>query len=300
VKQFSNVFLLLSLLLIGAALGRAQQPPQPEPQAPPPAPGTTRVIQPPPVPPKPPEVPRQDEDTISIEPDGWLPLGYPIFNAGKATTSTSTTDGYVKFPARPGFSYGGTARVPAGVHNAIRVTYTDVRSAGTYIAPAVLDLWSGGFNQGDSILSDYRLRSVNVSFDYLTWPYPPGRRRFRLKTLWQVQYVDAESSFLAPLSTAATPAGSGSHWLILPALGLGVTEYLSNNVRVEANASGFDIPHHAAVGNADADIAYKFGFVELRAGAKLFYFKTSPQADFYMKGRLTGAFVGLRFYWPYR
>jgi hypothetical protein len=36
--------------------------------------------------------------------------------------------------------------------------------------------------------------------------------------------------------------------------------------------------------------------VEVRAGMRLLYFKTSPQADFYMKGRLDGAFVGLRLY----
>ena len=62
-------------------------------------------------------------------------------------------------------------------------------------------------------------------------------------------------------------------------------------MRVEALASGFGIPSHAALANAEADIAYKFGRVELRAGGKFFYFRTSPQGDFYMKGSLAGGFA---------
>jgi hypothetical protein len=294
-KPYSNVFLFLSGLLVASAAGYAQNPQQQEPPAPPPTPGISRVTQPPPLPPKPPEVLQQDEGTISVEPDLWIPVGHPTFDKGKGTDNT--TDSRVVFPGNNKASLGGVVRVPAGHHNAIRVTYLNVRGSGTYTAPDTLLLWSGGFNPGDSIVSDYHLQSVNISFDYLTWPFPPRERRFRLKTLWQVQYVNASSSFVAPLSTASSPAGSGSHWLILPALGLGATEYLSKNFRVEANVSGFDIPHHTAVANATANLAYKFGLVELRGGANFLYFKTSPQADFYTKGRLDGAFVGIRLAW---
>jgi hypothetical protein len=296
VKQLSTVFLFLSMLLMVYTPGYGQQP-QEQPQAPPPpAPGTTTVIQPPPLPPQPPEVLQQDEGTFSLEPEIWLPEGHPVFNTGRA--NTTGTPAYVSFSGRNKLAFGGSVRIPAVKRNAIRITYFNIGGAINYIAPVALNLWSGDFNAGDNIVSDYHLQSVNLSFDFLTWPYPPRARRFRLKTLWQVQYINASTSFYAPLSTSSTASGSGSGMIILPALGLGVTEYVSKKFRLEVNASGFGIPHHTALANADADIAYQiWGPVELHAGGRLLYFKTSPQSDYYLKGNLMGAFFGLRLGW---
>jgi hypothetical protein len=279
--------------VVSVPLRAQQQQPQEPPGAPPATPASERP-QPPPPPPPVQEVPRQDENTFSVEADGWDPIGHPIYNKGLQTTNAEAAYAVLGGPAK--FNFGGVARVPAGKHNTFRVTYFQARSDGAFTAATSLNLWGTGLNPGDYIYQNYKLQNVNVSFDFLTWPYPPERRRFRLKTLWQFQYIGVESGFTAPLSTASPDTGSGSKSIILPALGLGATYYLSNKARLEANASGFDIPHHSAIGNADADFAYKFGFVEVRAGARLLYFKSSPQADFYMKGRLDGAFVGLRFY----
>jgi hypothetical protein len=38
------------------------------------------------------------------------------------------------------------------------------------------------------------------------------------------------------------------------------------------------------------------GRLELRAGAKGFIFRTSPKSDYFFRGTLGGAFVGLRWY----
>jgi len=290
-RQSILVLCLVSVAL--APLRAQQQQPQEPPGAPPTSPASERP-QPPPPPPPVPELPRQDENTVSIEVNGWAPTGTPIFNKGLQTTNSQSS--YAPLGGKTRFNLGGAVRLPAGKHNTFRVTYFRAATDGSFTAPASLNLWGTGLNQGDNIDTNYRLQSVNVSFDFLTWPYPPARRRFRLKTLWQVQYVGVQSGFNAPLSTASPTNGSGSKSLILPSLGVGITYYLSNNARLEANGSGFDIPRHSAVANADADLAYKFGKVELRAGARLLYFKTSPQADFYMKGRLDGAFVGVRLY----
>jgi hypothetical protein len=270
-----------------------QQPPAPSP--PPAAPGVSQVTQPPPLPPKPPEVLRQDEGIISLEPFGWLPVGHPSFNKGQGTTASEASNATLQ--GRSKAAWGGSLRVPAGAHNAVRLSYFDTHAAGNFTAGADLNLWSSGYNAGDYISTQYRLRSFSLSYDFLTWPYPVRNRRFRLKTLWQFQYASIKSTFDAPLSTSQSAPGTGSKSIFLPGLGLGVTEYLSDNFRVEALGSGFGIPGHAAIGDGEADIAYKFGRLELRAGGKLYYFKTSPQADFYMKGLLAGGFVGLRLYW---
>ena len=42
--------------------------------------------------------------------------------------------------------------------------------------------------------------------------------------------------------------------------------------------------------------AYRIGHLELRAGAKAFIFRTSPKADYFYRGNIGGAFVGIRWY----
>jgi hypothetical protein len=292
VKNFPKSALFLCSFLAGLPCLAQQQPPA---QAPPPPPPGQQAPPPPPLPPKVPDVLQQDEGDPSLDGFGWLPVGHPLFNKGQATTLTEASN--ATFQGRAKLAWGGNIRIPAGAHNAIRVSYFDTHATGNFTAGTALNLWGSGYNAGDYISTQYHLRSLGLSFDFLTWPYPTRERRFRFKTLWQFQYATISSRFDAPLSTSPPTPGTGSKSIYLPGLGLGVTEYLSKNARVEALASGFDIPSHAALANAEADIAYKLGRVEVRVGGKVFYFKTSPQADFYMKGLLAGGFAGLRFYW---
>jgi hypothetical protein len=292
VANFLKSSLLLCPFLVGFPSGLAQQ--QPPAQAPPPPPPGQQAP-PPPLPPKVPEVVRQDEGDPSLDGIAWLPVGHPSFNKGQATTSSEASK--ATFQGQGKLAWGGNIRIPAGAHSAVRLSYFDTHASGNFIAGTDLNLWGSGYNAGDYITTTYRLRSFGLSYDFLTWPYPAQNRRFRLKTLWQFQYASVKSTFDAPLSANPPGPGMGSKSIYLPGLGLGVTEYLSNKVRVEALASGFAIPSHAALANAEASIAYKVGRVEVRAGGKVFYFKTSPQAEFYLKGLLAGGFAGLRFYW---
>jgi hypothetical protein len=293
VKHFRNTLAFLCPLFVVLPWGLAQQ--QPAPTPPSQGPAGQPATQPPPLPPKVPEVLRQDEGKISLDGFAWLPVGHPSFNKGQATTSTEASNATLQGRAK--LAWGGTLRVPAGAHSAVRLSYFDTHAAGNFTAGTDLNLWSSGYNAGDYISTQYRLRSFGLSYDFLTWPYPVRNRRFRLKTLWQFQYASIKSTFDAPLSTNPPTPGTGSKSIFLPGLGLGVTEYLSDNFRIEALASGFAIPSHAGLANGEADIAYKLGRLELRAGGKVFYFRTSPQADFFMKGLLAGGFAGLRFYW---
>jgi len=64
----------------------------------------------------------------------------------------------------------------------------------------------------------------------------------------------------------------------------------------EANVSGFMWPHKWQLLDTDATIAYRAGKLELRAGAKGFIFRTSPNTDYFFSGKLGGAYVGLRWY----
>ena len=83
---------------------------------------------------------------------------------------------------------------------------------------------------------------------------------------------------------------------MLPTLGLGVSEYLSHHVRIEANASGFTIPHHSSIWDGDFTVNVRVGHLEIGAGAKAFHFKTSTSGPYYLRGTLFAPAVQLRLF----
>jgi hypothetical protein len=270
---------------------RAQQ----QEPAPPETPPKPAVPLPPPLPPRPPEVLMPDEGNVAIGVAGWLPMGNPIFDGGQ--TNYNGNPARIQFQGTPKLAQGGDITLPGGGHNAIRLSFFQTTASGNVTTPTNLDVWDTNFASGDLMATHYKLRDIKLSYEFVTWPYPVGNRHFRLKTLWQAQYVQTSSYFTAPLSATDTGVGSGSKNIFLPTLGLGMTYYVSRDFRIDASADGFGIPHHSTIADAEAAPAYKLGKIELRAGLKLFYFKTSSAGDYYTRGRLTGAFVGVRFYW---
>ena len=126
-----------------------------------------------------------------------------------------------------------------------------------------------------------------------------------MKTLYELQYVNIGTNTLAPLVPITTDASgntdtnssSGSANLILPTLGMGLESALGRHFRWEVKASGFIIPHHGEIYDAQAEIAWRAGPVEVVGGERAFHFKTSPQADQYFTDTLGGEYVGVRYYW---
>jgi hypothetical protein len=231
---------------------------------------------------------------------GWLPFGTPIVDKGHAADFTGLS--YFHLPGTPTIIPSAEIGLALGLHNSLDLSYFSTKASGSVTAPGALVLFSESYNQGDRLATSDKVQDLKLSFAYLTWPYPVESRHFRLRTLWQVHYLSVSSNYDAPVRSA-TPdssgnltsyATTGSKNMISPTLGLGLTEYASRNFRIELNVAGFDVPHHFAIGDADVLAAYRVGSFEIRVGAKGLYFKTSPQADFYFRGKVVGAVVGLR------
>jgi len=231
----------------------------------------------------------------------WIPIGKPWINKGHAATFSGLTK--FQFAGTPKYAPGAEFGIAAGAHNTLKISYFQSKASGRGTAPNDLVLFAQAYSNGDTIATTYKIQVAKVSYEYLTWPYPVESRHFRLKTLWQVQYVSMKSTFDAPLLPTTDASGNpvsyytnGARSLISPTLGLGVAEYASRNFRLEANVSGFDIPHHWALWDADASIAYRVGHLEIRGGGKALHFKTSTKSDYFQYGSVGGAFVGLRWY----
>jgi hypothetical protein len=233
---------------------------------------------------------------------GWLPIGQSWVDKGHAASFTDPSKLQLagNAQASPAVEIG----IAAGLHNSIRFSYFFSKLSGTTTAPNDLVLYSQPYVKGDELTTNGKLSDYKLSYEYLTWPYPVEGRHFRLKTLWQVQYITMRTVFDAPVKSA-TPDSSGnftsyatlgSKSYITPSFGLGVHEYATRNFRLEANVSGFWLPHRWHLLDTDATIAYRFGHIELRGGAKGFVFRTSPKGDYFYRGTVGGVFVGVRWY----
>jgi hypothetical protein len=231
---------------------------------------------------------------------GWLPFGTPIVDKGHGSSWSGLSNFHL--PGKPKILPSAEIGLAIGLHNSLDFSYFSTKASGNATAPTPLVLFTQSYTKGDLLATTDKVQDLKLSFAYLTWPYPVGSRHFRLRTLWQVHYLWVKSDYDAPVRSA-TPdstgflnsyAATGSKQILSPTVGLGLTEYASRNFRIELNVAGFDVPHHFAIGDADAFAAYRVGSLEIRVGAKGLYFKTSPQADFYFRGRLVGAFVGVR------
>jgi hypothetical protein len=233
---------------------------------------------------------------------GWLPIGQSWVDKGHAAAFTDPSK--LQLAGKSKGAFGAEIGVAAGLHNSVRVSFFQSKLSGTTTAPIETVIFTQTYNAGDQLSTDAKLSDYKLSYEYLTWPYPVEARHFRLKTLWQVQYITMKGNFDAPIRSATPDSAgvftsytaSGSKNFITPAFGLGVHEYATRNFRFEANVSGFMLPHRWQLLDSDATIAYRAGRLELRAGAKAFLFRTSPKSDYFYRGTVGGAFVGLRWY----
>jgi hypothetical protein len=300
----------IGLLCFCLAAWAQATPPQPSgpPAGAPSGPGQT-TIQAPPELPKYPDVRLPGEYGFWIGVQGWIPQSQPTFDKGH--NSTITTSSAVTMQGTPKFAEGAEVGIALGLHNALRASFFTTRASGNFTSSQDLTLWNQIYPAGTLISTDYKVSDFKLSFDYLTWPYPVESRTFRLKTLWQVQYVSVRSGFDAPkLQTTdangnplidangnpLTYMASGTRWYITPTFGLGATKYITHDVRFDAEASGFTIPHHTTTWDVDAYINFRLGHIEIGAGGRAFHFKTSTDGPFYMRGTLYSPAAQIRWY----
>ena len=287
-----------------------QQPPAPQqPQQSSGAPGGP-IVQAAPELPKYPDVRLPGESGWWFGFTGWIPRQQPTFNKGTGSNYTNLSK--VTMAGTPKYAIGAEFGMAIGLHNFLRLSGFETRAAGDFTAATPLTLFSSNYNSGWLMSSDYQLRDVKLSYEYLTWPYPVESRKIRLHTLYQLHYVTVRSAFDAPTQPLYDAAGnaltnssgqaltfqtSGTRWFLSPALGVGLSYYVTPRLRVETNGAGFFVPHHFTVVDTDASINYRIlGQLELGVGGKLYDYKTSTKAPYFQTGFLGSVAVSLKWY----
>jgi hypothetical protein len=300
--RFGAVALPLIILGWVASPLRAQDtpPPAPTPAAQtPPAAGMPVVVPSGPPPPKDPYI--LDDGGLYIEPLYWLNKQQPTLHAG--ATASGPAD----------FSYGGNAKaglgleigIPAGRANTLRVTYFRVQGYGNVTLANATTIFSEAYTAGEFINANYKLQTAKVSWDYLSYTWHKPSTAIRLKTLYEVQYVNTSINTAAPFVAATTDASgntdyntaSGTKSTVLPTLGMAIGSDLGKFFRWDLRASGFGIPKHSAIGDVSGTFVVRLGPVEILAGEKFYYFKTSPKSDLFITDTLQGVYGGIRYAW---
>jgi len=272
--------------------GRAQQTPAAQPQTPAATPA--------------PAADADDRDhgdgQFSVGLLYWFsPDSRPKLRTGEQHTQEDPA--YLDFPGKAKPAPGVMLSLPAKGLNSLRISYFQTRGQGNTVADRNLALFAVGYVPGDYLSAAYKIQSAKVSFEYHSWPFPVKDSKFRVKTLWEFQYVNVKAEVDAPLKpyedeegNAITTFGEGTRWFLLPSVGLGAQYLASKHFRIEAKGSGFALPRRAAVWDAEAMGAYRFGQWEIQFGYRGFHFKTSPKQEDFIRGTLSGGFVGLRWY----
>lgn len=282
-----------------------QQAPQQTAPPPPPTPdqiSTTQNTKLPPPPPKVIDVRMPGEAGISIGVIGWRPFGDQYLDKGHESAFTAPS--FLRLANSSHGAFGAEVGVAAGLHNTIKASYFYSKTNGSVTPSNDIVVFGQGYTAGSRLTTNAKLSNYKLSYEYLTWPYPVERRHFRLKTLWQMQYITMRTIYDDPLKSSTPDVNGaitsyavlGSKSFFTPAFGIGIHEYATRNFHFEADVSGFAWPHRFQLLDSEVTIGYRVGKIEVRGGLKAFHFRTSPKADYFYRGTISGAFVGVRWH----
>jgi hypothetical protein len=288
---FSSIISFLAL----PAMGQTQQTPQSQPPAastqPAPAQGQNAV----------PDYP--DPRTLTIGAFYWIPAPgkEPSYYGGSQAPDYETLTNWGKPHNIPGIE----VIFPITRTGELHFEYFRGKGDGNQTTSvANLDVFGAGYVEGNYLATQYQFQSAKLYLDDLLFPHKFPVAKFRLKSLWEVEWVQIKGTIDAPYVDAtlasedlAADSANASRNIVLPTFGLAAEYALSQHVLLRASIAGFGIPHHSDLADAEATISYRHGMWEIRGGGKALHFKSSPNSDEYVAATLVGAFIGVRWHW---
>jgi len=275
-------------------------------QTPPTQPPATPAAQTPPPQPAAPQRPAPDYPdprTFTIGAFYWFtgPGQQTSYYGGSQATDYETLTDWGRAHRTPGLEVS----LPITRTGELKAEYFRTQGDGNQTASTQLDIFTNEYAQGTYLSTAYKIQSVKLYLDDLLFPHKFPVAKFRLKALYEVEYVQIKGGIDAPIlentliPEGESASGSSSRQIIRPVFGIAAEYALSPHVLFRADASGFAIPHSAVLWDAEATIAYRRGAWEIRGGGKAFHAKSSPNSVEYASQTLAGAFIGLRYHWPF-
>jgi hypothetical protein len=239
---------------------------------------------------------------LSIEPILFQPYGHPMIHTGDY--NTTLTPGNLLYPGNPDRSFTGNIVVPVGKGGDVRFSYFQTTVTSGTVASADLNFFGNAVSEGDPLGTQAKISSYKVSYDFVTYFWNHKNGDLRLKTLYEFQYLSIDNIIndFQPQTDGTFNLNpiEATKSISAPTFGLGLDQTLGKHFRWEARGSGWALPHRSKIGDTEVNIAARYGYVEVVAGARAFYFRTTRRADHYVDGLIYGPYVGLRLYWKKR
>ena len=249
----------------------------------------------PPAPPPQQQPPENIERMFSIGLYDWLPSGGPKLNGGTLAVVPPSHD--LKLPTKPYRAYGAMITFPTKGSSRLEISYLTLNDRGNALAPTDLGFFGGTVPAKEPLSMDYSLRHLKVSWNYLTYPNPPQDAKLRIKTLWEVHFLQVKPTIVETVTAPDLPLSENQR-IILPAVGLGLEYVPSKHFRMELRGSGMGFPKRSALGDGEGTAVVRLGSLEIFAGMKALYFRTSPKKETFVNGTLWGPYGGIR--WVFR
>lgn len=222
--------------------------------------------------------------------------------------ATATAYGNLSYPGNANNSFGGEISIPAGRSNSLRLSYFRLQGIGNSTLSQDATIFTEAYSAGDYLNANYMIQSAKLSWDYLSYTWRKPRGDIRLKTLWELQFVNVGMNAIAPLKAVTTDSSTdteddntahGTKNIILPTFGLEAEQKLGRYFRWEAKVSAFAIPHRSDIWDAETSAAFRFHQFEFLGGEKAYHFKTSPRGSEYFADTMSGPYVAVRYYWGF-
>jgi len=292
-RRFDTLSLVFSICFLpGMSLAQSQQAPAA------------------PTPPAPPAAAQQTPKTSAPDYSDPRTLTFGVFYWLTGEGAGITPDlhgGSQAFDYETLYDLGKPKRGTPGIEISMPITRTgslhfeivQSKGDGNQTAQVPLDLFGQGFNQGDYLASQYGILASKLYLDDLLFPHKFPVAKFRLKSLWEFQYIHMKSTIDAPAYdlSGAPETAIGTRQIFLPTFGIAAEYALTPHTLARIDASGFGIPNKADIWDASATISYRHGAWEIYGGGKALHFKSSPNNVEYVVDTLSGAFVGVRWHW---
>ena len=220
----------------------------------------------------------------------------PNIVTGSTAPDNETLDNLGK--ARPGAG-GVEVSLPITRTGSLHFESLLAKGDGNQTNALTTDLFGNTYAAGTALVPQYSIFASKLYLDDLLFPHKFPVAKFRLKSLWEFQYIHMKSVIDAPaLDTASSGATAvGTKQIFLPTFGIAAEYALAPHVLFRLDGSGFGIPGKSNIWDANVSLSYRHGSWEILGGGKALHFKSTGNATQYVSDTLTGVFIGLRWHW---
>jgi hypothetical protein len=200
--------------------------------------------------------------------------------------------------------FGGEASYPVTRTGTVYAEYWTAGGDGNQTISIQTNPFAQTYLADTQIATTYKVDHGRAYLDDLLFPHLFPVPRFRLKSIWGVQYTKVSATVDTPgVQEQTLPNGTnyggpigGGHTIIWPEFGIAAEYAIAPHLLLRADAAGFGFPHHSDIWEANVTLAYRVNHTEIVIGGKALHFKTGPNSSEFLVGTLDGAFGELRWH----